>query len=64
MTYRCESAIDLQKYVANVYRQDYGSSRIRCFCLDPDPVFKFIWSRIRIQFQHPDPEFPIKIIIK
>ena len=21
----------------------------RCFCLDPDPVFKFLWIRIRFQ---------------
>ena len=27
--------------------------RIRCFCLDPDSAFKFLW--IRIQFQPPDP---------
>ena len=23
--------------------QGCGSGRIRCFCLDPDPVFKFLW---------------------
>ena len=26
----------------------FGSAgRIRCFCMDPDPVFKFLWIRIR-----------------
>ena len=41
----------------------FGSGRIRCFFLDPDPVFKFFWTRIRfsiffwirIRFQPLDP---------
>ena len=29
--------------------------RIRCFCFDPDadPIFKFLWIRMRFQSQYP-----------
>ena len=32
----------------------FGSGRIQFFCLDPDPVFKFLLIRIRIRFQPPE----------
>ena len=32
-----------------------GSGRIRCFCMNPDPVFNFLWIRIRFSnFLDPD----------
>ena len=32
--------------------QGCGSGRIRCFCMDPDQVFKFLWIRNRIRFSN------------
>ena len=42
------------KSAINVYPDQgcrSGSGRIWCFCMDPDPVFKFLWIRIRF---HPE----------
>ena len=36
--------------------------RIRCFCMDPDPVFKFLWIRIQILEQKKIAERSLKVL--
>ena len=42
--FRCGGAFSLPSDHTLVYLGAGFQIRIRCFCLDPDPVFKFLWS--------------------
>ena len=49
------STVGIYEYPAQGFGS--GSSRIWCFCLDPNSVFKFLWIRIRsLKFMALDPD--------
>ena len=46
------STVGIYEYPAQGFGS--GSSRIWCFCLDPNSVFKFLWIRMRLQPRIPE----------